>query len=166
MLMRNGRVGFQTARAEGPNAGVHPMTDDVAVEPSTQTAKLLLMFCIEGVGGFERSKILDDPGFLNVGVLAIPFDGRRAQAVCSRAETAQALAVGKRRLQNLQKRAVENESFQVDPSAIQFDLDPRMKNLFRRDRVDQFRHHAALKALVDREPVDSTTYPPHLEGAP
>ena len=62
--------------------------------------------------------------------------------------------MGKRRLQDLQKRVVENKAFEVDPLAVQFDLDPRMQDLFRRNRVDQLRHNTALKAFVDREPVD------------
>ncbi len=104
---------------------------------------------VELIGTVEHPEIVVDASFLDVGALSCPSDLRCVQPIGPGAIGAERCSLLKPGLQGRQDGAVEDGPLQIDPLPIEFSLDPGMKDVPGRNRIDQLRHDPALQTLVD-----------------
>ena len=62
---------WQTTSADRPDAGIHPMANEVTIDAVAQGAKRLTMVLIKHVRIIECSKIAGDAGLLDLSLIHI-----------------------------------------------------------------------------------------------
>ena len=101
---------WQHSTTDAANPGIHPVTDDVAIEKITRKSEVLTIFHVKVVGRIKGSKITNDTGFLNISAAAAPTDWWRTQAIRSGPVAAKAFCFAEFLLKRLQEGGVQNEA--------------------------------------------------------
>lgn len=151
----NARLEWQTPVADPADPSIHPVPDNVTIEPIAQLAKLLPVHIKEFVRRLECSQVPRNANFPDIRAGPRPFDRRAAQALGSRTIAAEAVRAAEPPLQRCEVRRVENETLKADPRVAGFHLDPGIEDFRGRDRIDKLGDDTALERLVNGEAMQS-----------